>query len=180
MIEAHSYAVADQLKDGTPVTVRAIRVDDGGAVLSAFDHLDQESVYTRFFRFKKSLSETDLRQITDVDFDRVVALVVAEGDPDHEKLIGGGRYFCDNQSASPRTAELAFITDNEHRGLGIARLLLKHLTRIGRAKSVERFEALVLADNRAMIAVFNRSGLKTEVRREGDLVHVTLFLENSR
>jgi RimJ/RimL family protein N-acetyltransferase len=180
VIEARSYAAKDQLKDGTSVTVRAIRVDDKGAILSAFDHLDRESIYTRFFTFKKSLSEADLRQITDVDFDRVVALVVELGPADDEKLIGGGRYFCDDRSGGPRTAELAFVTDSEHRGLGIASLLLKHLTRIGRASGVERFEALVLPRNRAMLTVFNRSGLKTDVRREGDLVHVTLFLDTGR
>ena len=96
--DPRSYEAADRLKDGTPVVVRAIRPDDAAGVLAAFKSLDPQSVYTRFFTYKKGLTDAELAQITDVDFDRVVALVVTIPRDGGEKLIGGGRYFADLQS----------------------------------------------------------------------------------
>ena len=93
MLDAENYKVADKLKDGTAVTIRAIRPDDRKRVAEAFNNLNSESIYTRFFRFKRELTNEELKSITEVDFDKVVALVVTiptdEGD---ETIIGGGRY----------------------------------------------------------------------------------------
>jgi RimJ/RimL family protein N-acetyltransferase len=176
VIDARNYIASETLKDGTPVVIRAIRHDDGAAILAAFSNLDRESVYTRFFTYKKGLTDAELGQITDVDFDRVVALVVTTPIGDGEKLIGGGRYFSDTALGS---AELAFMTADDFHGRGIASLLLKHLIRIGRKQGVQRFEADVLAQNHAMLAVFRRSGMPMKERPEGNTFHVTLALNPS-
>jgi RimJ/RimL family protein N-acetyltransferase len=172
--DPRNYEAADSLKDGTPVVVRAIRHDDGASVLAAFKSLDPQSVYTRFFTYKKGLTDAEIQQITDVDFDRVAALVVTIRKEPGETLIGGGRYFAD---LSAKSAELAFVTDETFRGQGIASLILRHLARIGRNQGVLRFEADVLAQNHPMLAVFRRSGLPTSERAEGNVVHVTLTLD---
>ncbi len=78
MIDTRTYSAPDKLKDGTPVTVRAIRAGDRDAIAAAFSKLDRNSVYTRFFSYKKQLTEAELRQLTEVDFEHVVALVVVE------------------------------------------------------------------------------------------------------
>lgn len=166
MIDVRNYAAADALRDGTPVTVRA---EDGETVLSAFEKLDPESVYTRFFTYKKSLSDAEVRQLTEIDPNHVAALVVTDGG----KLIGGGRYIADDQHKS---AELAFLTGPDYRGRGLASLLLKHLQRIGREQGIEKFEAEVLTQNAAMLAVFRRSGLPMQTQIEGNVTHVKLSL----
>jgi len=42
------------------------------------------------------------------------------------------------------------------------------------------FEADVLAYNAPMLAVFERSGLPTSRRREGNIIHVTLCLSSAQ
>jgi RimJ/RimL family protein N-acetyltransferase len=108
-----------------------------------------------------------------VDPDRVVALVVTTPAAGTEKLIGGGRYCSD---LALKSAELAFMTDDAYRGRGIAGLVLQHLIRIGREKGILAFEADVLAQNQAMLAVFRRSGLPMKKRAEGNVIHVKLSL----
>ena len=76
MVDFSNYLARETLKDGTEVTVRAIRPDDGPAILEAFRALDAESIYRRFFSPKKELSDAELKQLTDVDFQSVMALVV--------------------------------------------------------------------------------------------------------
>lgn len=176
MIDARNYIASDTLRDGTPVTIRAIRPDDGNRILAAFDCLDRESVYTRFFTYKKGLAGAEVKNLTDVNFDHVVALVVTKRADDDEVLIGGGRYCSEVPLHGSQSAALAFMTANHYRGRGIASLILRHLIRIARDQGLLQFEADVLAQNHAMLAVFTHSELAMKVRREGNVVHVALSL----
>jgi hypothetical protein len=176
VIDARNYTASEILRDGTPVTVRAIRREDSNRILAAFDRLDRESVYTRFFSYKKELADAELKNLADVDFDHVVALVVATRIGEVEALIGGGRYCSEVPLHGSQSAELAFITANEYRGLGIASLILRHLILIGREQDLLRFDADVLAQNQTMLTVFRGSGLAMKQRHEGNVVHVTLSL----
>jgi GNAT superfamily N-acetyltransferase len=170
-----NYFACDKLKDGTKVTVRAIRNDDGPAILEAFSQLDAESIYRRFFSPKKELSDAELKQLTDVDVQRVTALVATMQQDGVEMLLGGGR-FATEGGDHPKSAELAFLTAAAHRGRGIASLLLRHLTVLGREVGLSWLEADVLAENQSMLNVFRRSELPLAQRREGSVVHVTLSL----
>ena len=171
-MDPRNYTASEVLKDGTAVTIRAIRREDKGRLLDAFKNLDRESVYRRFFSPKKELSDSELDQLTDVDFNQVVALVVATQGADGEILIGGGRYAAEGKDR----ADIAFVTDINYRGRGIASLILNHLARIAREAEVQRFDAEVLAENSPMLAVLRRSGLPAELRRDGSTIHVKLSL----
>ena len=161
-MDPRHYMASETLKDGTRVTIRAIRLDDADALLKAFNNLDRESVYRRFFSPKKELTDAELAQLTDVDFSRVVALLVTKQAGEGEVLMGGGRYATDNPGS--RRAEIAFMTEGNHRGLGIASHILRHLVRIAQDAGVAHFEADVLAENEPMLAVFRRSGLPMQLR----------------
>ncbi len=176
MTDAGSYSADDKLKDGTPVTVRAIRAEDWTGVAAAFKSLDPDSVYTRFFAFKKSLTDTELTAITEVDFVRVVALVMIAREGDRDRLIGGGRYVSGDEPTSAHSAELAFTTANDYRGRGVASRLLAHLIRLGQAQGLSRFEADVLAHNRPMLQVFRRCGLPVMETIDASVIHVIIDL----
>jgi RimJ/RimL family protein N-acetyltransferase len=179
MIDPHYYLVGDTLRNGMAVTIRAIRPEDKNRLVSAFKDLDRESVYTRFFRYVKELTDQDLRRATEIDFDREVALVVTTNLGGEETVIGTGRYVVCEEADSGRSAELAFIVEENYQGLGIASRLLRHLVQIGRQKNVSRFIADVLSGNQAMLRVFAGSGLPMQQQREGTVVRVTLFLDET-
>jgi RimJ/RimL family protein N-acetyltransferase len=170
------YSLHATLVDGTEVTVRAIRSDDAARIRDAFGRLDQEAIYRRFFSPKRDLSNAELKQLTEVDFDQVVALVATTEQQGVETLLAGARYAI-QPGEPPRSAELAFLTAGAYRGRGIAGLLLRSLEQLGREAGLSRFEADVLADNQSMLNVFRRTGMKMEQRREGNVLHVTLWLE---
>ena len=169
------YVASETLKDGTFVIIRAIRLDDADAVVKAFNDLDRESVYRRFFGLKKELTDDELAQLTDVDFKGVVALLVTKRTGESEVLMGGGRFAADNPGSAK--AELAFVTGGNYRGLGIASLILRHLVRIAQESGIAGFEAEVLAENQPMLSVFRRSGLPMQLGRDGNVLHVTLALQ---
>jgi len=95
--------------------------------------------------------------MTEVDFVDHVALVATFGTQPRQPLIGVGRYIvC--ASGPKNRAGLAFAVLDEHQGKSIGSLLLQHLAMIGRAQRVREFVADVLADNKQMISVLERSG----------------------
>ena len=176
MLTTRNYCAAETLRDGTAVTVRAIHPDDRGKVGAAFMNLDRESIYTHFFTHKSSLTEKEIRELTDVDFHHVVALVVTARTEDGETIIAGARYVADDAPRPCRRAEVAFTTEEDYRGRGIARLLLQHLAQIARENGVSQFEADVLAGNQRMLTVFRRSGLPMQQHSADGAIHVTLSL----
>ena len=175
MIDASTYDQGETLKNGTAVRVRAVRPDDKHRIAEAFHHLEPESIYTRFFYPKKDLSPAELKFATEVDFNKVVALVVTVGEGKEETIIAGARYVAFGGDP-PQRAEVSFTVEEDYQRQGIAGRLLRHLAEIGRENGLERFEAEVLAENRAMLGVFSRSGLPMDKRFEGGTVHVTLEL----
>ena len=164
------------LSNGTPIVVRAIRPDDKDRLSTTFGNLESGSIYTRFFHHKTELTEAELKQATEVDFDRVVALVVTVGSGDTETIIAGGRYVCLDGPEPPRRAEVAFLVEEDYRGQGIAGLILGHLARVAHSRGIAEFDAEVLAGNGPMLAVFARSGLTMRRRQADNVLYVTLSL----
>jgi RimJ/RimL family protein N-acetyltransferase len=176
MQDLRTYAEKETLKDGTVVTVRAVRPDDGYKIRTAFKSLDRATLYSRFFGFKADVTEAELAHITGVDFERDVALLVTIGSGEDEMVIGGVSYFTVDSDVPGGSAELAFTVEEEYQGQGIASSLLRRLAEIARQKGVGQFEAEVLTSNCAMLNVFHHSGLPMTLRQDEDIVHVTLSL----
>ena len=103
-----AFSAAHVLPNGTSILIRAVRPDDKERLRAASDELERASIYTRFFGYKKALTEAELEQATNVDFDRVVALWATIGSGDAEIIIGGGRYVRNTESAARLGAEVAF------------------------------------------------------------------------
>ena len=173
-----SYHSAEQLRDGQPVVIRAIRPDDKERLRVAFEGLDPETIYTRLFTHKDELTGDDLKRLTEIDFESEVGLVVTRGAGDDEAIIGSGRYFAYQGADGRRLAEVAFVVEEDYQGQGMAGMILRHLTVIARDRGIVRFEAEVLPVNKAMLKVFARSGLPMKQVPGGDVVHVRLSLES--
>ena len=173
-MDPRSYRVEERLQSGTLATIRAVRPDDKQRLLDAFEKLHPETIYKRWFSHKKELTEDELRHITEVDFDREVILVVTTGAVEQETVIAAARYV---RGAEADGAEISFVVEEDYQGQGLARRLLEHLARIARTHGIARFHALVLAENRPMLAVFARSGLPMEQQRHSGEVSVTLALD---
>ena len=165
------------LKGGTASRVRAIRPDDRERLQAAFLELEPESVYLRYFSFKRALTEADLNLLCNPDFaDRVVLLVTIGIDAD-ETVIGSGGYVAQASADGVRVAEVAFAVEEDFHGQGIASKLLAVLATMARADGIERFDAEVLARNSPMLQVFARSGLPmTKSHAEDNVVSVTMSL----
>ena len=175
MADPRDFIRSETLKSGLAVTIRHLRADDRDRLAAAIRQLDRESVYTRLFSYRSELTETGLDRIMKVDPANEVALVVTTGAGNDEIVIGSGRYFASGPEGR-RTAEVAFVVEEDYQGQGIAGRLLGHLAEIARDQGIVALEADVLSENRSMTRVFARAGLPMKLRNEGSTVHVTLAL----
>ncbi len=172
------YSAEGILRDGRSIHIRAIRPDDKQRLADHFSRLSAQSVYFRFFRSKKRLTEQELVQFTEVDFVRNVGLVATLGQGDEERIIGVGRYAL-LPGVSPSRAEVAFAVADDYHGRGIGTMLLEHLAPIARGNGITEFEADVLGENNRMLDMFARSGFVVRRSIEEGVFHVTLPTEET-
>ena len=174
--EVVSYVATERLRDQRPVTIRAIRPEDRGLVIDVLRNVSADSLYLRFFSGKTKFTDRELRQTTEVDFVNVVALVAVLEEDGHARIVGGGRYIRTEAPGAGKGAEVAFLIDDAHQGLGIGSHLFKHLVAIARASEITRLEAEVLRANEGMLRLFSRSGLPVTRTATSDSVHVIIEL----
>lgn len=148
------------LRDGTAVSVRAIRPDDKERLRTGFARLSPRSVRQRFFHPVNELTADDLRRFTEIDFRDHVGIVLTVGAGRNERVIAVGRYV--RVVSGGDSAEVAFTVADDYQSRGAATLLLRELVAIARKQGVRKFVGLVLDDNRPMLAVFRRSQLPSQ------------------
>jgi len=172
MNDLRNYNLTEHLRDERTVTIRAIRPDDKGIIIEALNKVSAESIYRRFLMMKKEITPQELKQATEVDFVKVVALVAFLEKDGNQQIAGGGRYY----RTTGQRAEVAFFVGDAFQGLGIASRIFKHLVAIARDSGITEFEAEVLPSNEAMLKVFARSGLPLARNATRDTVHVLMDL----
>ena len=165
--------VTATLRDGQVVVIRAVRPDDRARIAAAVRGLEAQSIYTRLFSARKELSEAALDRIMRVEPGREELLVATVG-PD-ERIVGSARFVAAG-GAPVASAEVAFVVEEDFQGLGIAGRLFAQLADRARSQGIRAFTAEVLPGNRAMLAVFKRSGLPMQQRHDDGVVHLTLAL----
>jgi len=145
------YQLDIVLRDGGTAHVRPIRPDDAPAVRAMFENLGPESRYFRFFKVKKTLTDSELEHFTDVDYSDRMALVAEIGG----EMVALASY---DRESDDEHAEVAFAVVDSHQGRGLGTKLLELLTNHARTHGVNRFRALVLGENNQMMRVFRNSG----------------------
>ncbi len=171
-MDAANYRATDRLRDGLPVEIRALKPEDTPQLLAALPRTTDRSLYRRFFGVKRYFSDQEIDRFVNLDFVNDVALVAIVEENGKPTIIGGVRYALIKQGK----AEVAFSIIDEYQGRGIGSALLRHLTGPARKAGLQEFVAEVLPENIPMLKVFEKSGLPCAMKREPDVVHVTLQL----
>ena len=155
------------LADGSTARIRYVTIEDGPAVAALHGRLSPETVRLRYFGAHPHLSEVELDS------------VVSEAEPDHlvlvaergGQLIGIAQY---DRIPGSDVAEVAFVVDDAHQGLGIGTLLLEYLASEGRRNGLKRFAADTLLENNAMVQVFRDAGFTQHSNLESGVIRVVM------
>ena len=144
-----------QMGDGTDIVLRPIRPEDAEIEDAFVRNLSPQSKYFRFMQALRELTPEMLVRLTQIDYDRELALiaVVPQGGRDIE--IAVARYGMNPDGMS---AEFAIVVADAWQGKGIGTRLLGMLMVAAKAKGLKSLEGEVLAENAPMLALVRRLG----------------------
>lgn len=151
------------LKDGSKVMVDQVHREDAKLLADGFARLSAESRQLRFLTAKPRLSEAEIEYFTHIDHhdhEALGAIDVADG-----RGVGVARYIRDPDD--PRVAEIAVTVVDDWQGRGLGTELLTRLMERAREEGIERFTALVDADNELMVNLLHEIGGDLQVADSG-------------
>lgn len=158
------------LADGGTMHIRPVLPEDVPRIEAFHARQSPESIYFRYFSPRPRLSGRDLERLTNIDYTDRMAFVGLIGDD----LVGIARY---DRLPTRSVAEVAFFTDDQHTGRGMATVLLEFLAAAARDVGIAGFTASVLPHNRKMLSVFHQAGFETKSRFEEGIIEVELGIE---
>ena len=154
-----------QLPNGMDVTIRPIRPEDAQITQTFVRGLSEEAKHFRFMDAVQELSPAMLARLTQIDYDREMALLMVTEIDGQEVEMGVARYATD---ATLSTAEFALVVDDRWQHQGIAHKLMNVLMDVARAKGVKVFEGEVLKSNRKMLHLVEGLGFRVEAHPDDD------------
>ncbi|WP_156758255.1 bifunctional acetate--CoA ligase family protein/GNAT family N-acetyltransferase [Actinokineospora pegani] len=158
------------LSDGGTVHLRPILPSDADVLRAFHGRLSQRTRYLRYFGPYPRIPDRDLRRFSTVDHERRVAFIALLGD----EIIAVGRY---EGMPDGRSAEVAFVVEDDHQGRGLGSILLEHLAAAARECGVGRFEAEVLSDNAQMVRVFRDAGYQVSRAFDEGVLHLEFDID---
>jgi acetyltransferase len=163
------------LPDGRAARLRPIRPEDAPSITAAFGRLSPESIRMRFFTTMKRMPPDLAARLTQLDYDREMALAVTSPEPPGRAEI----FAVVRLSADPdnERAEFAIVVRDDLMRRGIGRRLMERIIAYGRGRGLLAIFGIILAENRAMIELARRLGFRIEAEPgQADLVRATLDL----
>ncbi len=163
------------LPDGRTFAVRPVLPEDEPAFQRLFLKLSADDVRMRFFAPKRALTHPFAARLTQIDYDREMALVLATPDPPGQGEVFGAVHA----SADPdgERAEFAILVRGDLVGLGLGPMLMRRIIDYSRAAGIRQLFGEVLRENLPMLRVCDLFGF--ERRSSADdpgVVEVTLNL----
>ena len=138
-------------RDGTPITLRPVRPEDEPLLQDLVAHMSAEDIRLRFFAPIRELSHSFAARLSQVDYDREMALVAQ-----HEgTTLGVARYFADPDRLR---AEYAIAVRTDWKGYGIGYVLMTRLIDAARQAGIGELVGDVLHENQPMLDMCRELG----------------------
>jgi acetyltransferase len=152
------------LPDGQTLLLRPIRPEDEPALQALFSRLSMEEIRLRFLHPMKVLPHNLAARLTQIDYDREMALVLCE--PTAQKktgLYGGVRFTAEPDD---KRAEFAVLLRRDMTGMGLGPMLMRRIIDYAKNRGIGELFGEVLAENKSMLRLCKAFGFTQ--RRDPD------------
>ncbi|TWS96595.1 bifunctional acetate--CoA ligase family protein/GNAT family N-acetyltransferase [Reyranella sp. CPCC 100927] len=144
------------LPDGRTFLLRPMRPEDEPLIIEMTDRMDREDVRMRFFAPLPRLSHEMAARLTQLDYDRQMALIALGGDADGRRHAWGVvRIAADPDNDS---AEFAVAVRSDMKGHGMGSFLMNHIIAYARTRGLKTVMGYVLSENEPMLSLSRRLG----------------------
>ncbi|MGO9531402.1 MAG: GNAT family N-acetyltransferase [Syntrophobacteraceae bacterium] len=146
------------LPDGELLRIRPIRPEDEPGFLKIFESLSLEDRRMRFLHPLNVLSHSEAALLTQIDYDREMAFVLAgksSSEDGSEELYGSVRILV---NPDRERAEYAIWVRKDAAGKGLGKILMRRIIDYARSRGIKEIFGQVLRENIAMLKVCNALG----------------------
>lgn len=146
------------LSDGQVMQIRPIRPEDEPGFYKIFESLSPEDRRMRFLHPVQELSHKEAARLTQIDYDREMALVLASkgsSSSDSQELYGSVRIIADPDN---ERAEYAILVRRDMAGRGMGKMLMQRVIDYARSRGIKEIFGQVLSENIPMLKVCNTLG----------------------
>ncbi|MEX1301891.1 MAG: GNAT family N-acetyltransferase, partial [Desulfotignum sp.] len=158
------YETRGETVDGQPFFIRPIRPSDADLLIDHFHSLSSRSRYMRFFSPLKELSRDMLIKLTQIDYDREIALVALMGNNASQTMVGVCRIILFPDKTQ---AEFAIAISDDWQGKGIGSSLLTQCLKAARQMGIRHIMGCVLSENTQMLKLGKKLGFAVKRMPEG-------------
>lgn len=172
----HKIQTTQTFKNGLIVHFRAIKPSDEEAMRALFYRFSDQSVYYRYFSPIKTMPHKKMQEYVNVDFSKDMSIIGYCTSPTGKhRLVCEGRYV---HSPHRPEADIAFVVDEAYQNHGIATFLLDFLIQIARQRGFKALTADVLATNKSMMKVLEKSRYSIQAVLSSAIYELTIHLES--
>ena len=163
------------LRDGRKVLLRPIRPEDEPAHYDFLSKVTPDDMRLRFFHVVRTLPHAEMARLTQIDYDREMAVIARADKPDGSgaETLGVVRIVTD---LNDEKAEYAILVRSDMKGQGLGRKLMTKIIEICRARGTKKVIGLILCDNKRMLDMVHALGFKSRRLPDDDVMEVTLDL----
>ena len=165
------------LRDGRRVRVRSIRPSDAAMDRAFFAGLSEHSRYMRFMQHLPELTPRLVRQFTQIDHAREMALAALDDTAGGEAIVAIARYV--GETERDESAEFAIVIADGWQGQGLGRALMEMLIEGARRRGLRRLLGSILAVNTSMRSLATALGFELHPDSD-DPQHLIATLELAR
>ncbi|HUL07676.1 MAG TPA: bifunctional acetate--CoA ligase family protein/GNAT family N-acetyltransferase [Candidatus Acidoferrum sp.] len=160
------------IADGARFLLRPIRPEDEPQLITAFARLSPQSIRMRFFSTMRELPHSLAARLTQIDYDREMALVLTEPGPaGRQPIYGVVRVAADPDN---ERAEFAIVVRDDMAGRGLGMLLMGRMLSYAERRGIREVFGDVLAENKRMLDIARRLDFDVaQLSGQPDLVRVT-------
>jgi acetyltransferase len=144
---------------GRDLRIRPIRPEDEPALQAFVLALSPEDRRLRFFSHVKELDHRTAARLTQIDYDREMALVLVDPLVDETEILGVMRISAD---ADGVRAEYAGAVRSDQKGEGFGRLLLEEIIGYAARRGIGEVWGEVLAENAPMLGLVRKLGFTVD------------------
>ena len=159
---------------GDEYDLRPLYPSDERRLQEFFYSHTKETLQLRYNAVPTQMSREKSCTLVSVDQSRDLALCIVKQRGSAVEIQAVGRYYF---IQSHNSCEVAFVTREVVQGFGMASLLLAEMIRIARSRGLATMQAVVRADNRPMLNIFERAGFTRVPADEPGEISLVLGLQ---
>jgi len=161
------------LKNGQHCLFRPILPEDEPLLREFIAQVTKEDLYYRYFSEINEFTHDDLANMTQIDYDREMAIVAVREINDRTEIVGVTRAISDADNID---AEFSVLVRSDLKGLGLGRRLLEKMIGYTREHGLQQLNGITMPGNRGMITLARKLNFNVDIQLEDGIVSLNLPL----